>query len=165
VALAAGRAERQVNVGVFVAAALLLDMLLWLFVLVGVESVTIPVSFPKTHQAQFVFPFSRGLLASIGWSILAGGAAYTAASGERVRRQRIALFIGAVVFSDWILDALVHRPELPLVGAASPVVGLALWNHLTVSLILESGMLICGLVLFVTQSSASRAAALSLSQA
>ena len=34
-ALAIGRAERRVNVGVFIAAALFLDALLWLFVLVG----------------------------------------------------------------------------------------------------------------------------------
>jgi hypothetical protein len=34
-ALAVGRAERHVNVGAFVIAALLLDILLWLFVLLG----------------------------------------------------------------------------------------------------------------------------------
>jgi hypothetical protein len=33
--LALGRAERGVNVGVFVAAALLLDVVLWLLVLAG----------------------------------------------------------------------------------------------------------------------------------
>ena len=31
-ALVIGRAERRVNVGVFIAAALLLDLLLWLFI-------------------------------------------------------------------------------------------------------------------------------------
>jgi hypothetical protein len=34
-ALAIARAERRVNVGVFVVAALLLDLLLWVFVLLG----------------------------------------------------------------------------------------------------------------------------------
>jgi hypothetical protein len=35
VALAIGRIERRVNVGVFVTAALLLDIWLWLFILLG----------------------------------------------------------------------------------------------------------------------------------
>ncbi len=58
-ALAFGRAERGVNVGVFVVAALLLDFLLWLFVLLGWESVTIPADFASKHQAEFVFPYSH----------------------------------------------------------------------------------------------------------
>ena len=70
--------------------------------------------------------------------------------------------MGAVVLSHWILDALVHQPELPLTGAASPVVGFALWDHLIVSLILESVILTCGLVLFLTQSSTSRGRSVAL---
>jgi hypothetical protein len=62
-ALAIGRAERRVSVGVFVAAALLLDFH-WLFVLLGWESVAIPAAFANTHQPEFVFPYSHGLLAS-----------------------------------------------------------------------------------------------------
>ena len=50
-ALAIGRAERAVNVGVFVAAALLLDFLLWLFVLLGWESVAVGF---KAMQFNFV---------------------------------------------------------------------------------------------------------------
>ena len=62
-ALAIGRAERGLNVGLFIAAALLLDFLLWTFVLMGWESVAIPADFAATHQAEFVFPYSHGLLA------------------------------------------------------------------------------------------------------
>ena len=57
VALAIGRIERRVNVGLFVTAALLLDFLLWLFILVGWESVNIPDDFGTTHQPHFVFPY------------------------------------------------------------------------------------------------------------
>ena len=55
-ALAIGSAERRLNVGVFVAAALLLDAALWLFVLLGIESVEIPPDFARTHQPAFVCP-------------------------------------------------------------------------------------------------------------
>ena len=75
-ALAIGRAERRVNVGAFVIAALFLDIVLWLFVLLGWESVTIPVNFASTHQPDFVLPFSHGLVASVMWSAAAATAAF-----------------------------------------------------------------------------------------
>ena len=69
------------NVGVFVVAALLLDLVLWLFVLLGWESVTIPANFANTHQPEFVFPYSHGLVASVVWSALAGTAALVWCAG------------------------------------------------------------------------------------
>jgi hypothetical protein len=75
VALAIGRVERRVNVGIFVTAALLLDFVLWLFILLGWESVSIPDDFAATHQPRFVFPYSHGLLAAGGWSALGGALA------------------------------------------------------------------------------------------
>jgi hypothetical protein len=86
-ALAIGRAERRVNVGVFVAAALLLDVLLWLFVLLGWESVVIPADFANRHQPEFVFPYSHGLLSALGWSLLAAAATFVwhPLTGSRLR--------------------------------------------------------------------------------
>jgi hypothetical protein len=69
------RAGRRVNVGAFIFAALLLDGVLWLLVLLGWESVAIPANFASTHQPEFVFPFSHGWLASIARSALAGAGA------------------------------------------------------------------------------------------
>lgn len=65
VALALGRADRRINVGVLAAAALLLDIVLWLFVLAGWEAVSIPSDFGSTHQPEFVFPYSHGLAAGL----------------------------------------------------------------------------------------------------
>ena len=75
VALAIGRAERRVNVGTFIAAALLLDILLWVFVLLGWESASIPADYARTRQAEFVFPWSHSLVAGLLWSALAGALA------------------------------------------------------------------------------------------
>ena len=73
-----GRAERRVNVGVFVTAALLLDLVLRSFILLGGESVTIPADFGVTHQAKFDIPWSHGLLASLGWSATVAAASFLA---------------------------------------------------------------------------------------
>jgi hypothetical protein len=154
-ALAIGRAERRVNVGVFVAAALLADIVLWLFVLLGWESVTIPAEFATTHQPEFVFPYSHGLLASVVWSAVAATAVFISPR-LGTARWRAAALTALAVFSHWVLDALVHRPELPLVGGGSARVGLGLWQHMPVALIVETAIVAAGLWLFVRGSALSR---------
>ena len=118
-ALAICRADRRLNVGTFIFAALLLDVLLWLFVLLGWESASIPVDFDKSHQANFIFPYSHGLIGSLTGSVLAALAVYFGYPRLDEVRLRPAVLVGAAVFSHWILDALVHVPELPLVGSQS----------------------------------------------
>jgi hypothetical protein len=153
--LAIGRAQREVNVGVFIAAALLLDVLLWLFVLFGWESVAIPPDFADTHQPEFVFPYSHGLLASAGWSALAGGLAFMLFS-HLSTRWRIATLVAVAVLSHWVLDALVHRPELPLAGPGSHRLGLALWNNMPFALTLEAALVVAGLYLFISGTRVTR---------
>ena len=154
-ALAIGRAERGVNVGVFVAAALFLDFLLWLFVLLSWESVAIPANFASTHQPEFVFPYSHGLLAGVVWSILAGGTVFVLCS-RLLTRWRAAALVAIAVLSHWVLDALVHRPELPLAGSGSQRVGLALWNNMPLALTLEAILIVVGLWLFISGTKLGR---------
>ena len=154
--LAIGRVERRVNVGLFVAAALFLDMILWLFVLLGWESVAIPSNFASTHQAMFVFPFSHSLASSVVWSVLAAAGAWAVCAHLGPARVRIALLIAAAVFSHWLLDLLVHRPELPLAGATSPMVGLGLWNSMPVALVAEGAVVVLGMILFISSGGLPR---------
>ena len=161
-ALAIARAERRVNVGVFITAALVLDMVLWLLVLVGFESVDIPANFATTHQAEFRFPYSHGLIAGLAWSVLAGVVALTSFGGPPRAKVRVAVLIGAAVFSHWLLDALVHAPELPLAGADSAKVGLGLWQNMPVALVTEAVIVVVGLGLFVAGTRLPRARTASL---
>jgi hypothetical protein len=155
-ALAIGRVERRVNIGAFVAAALLLDLVLWLFVLLGWESVAIPTDFARTHQPEFTFPYSHGLLSSALWSALAGAVAFVWSARVGVAPWRVGVLIAGAVFSHWLLDALVHLPELPLAGAGSPKVGLGLWQRMPVALVVEAGIVVVGLWLFLPGSTLSR---------
>jgi hypothetical protein len=152
VGLAIGRAERRVNVGLFVAAALLLDFVLWLLVLLGWESVAIPATFASTHQAEFVFPYSHSLAASVAWSALAAAGAWAICARLGPARVRVVLLIAAATFSHWLLDVLVHRPELPLAGATSPVMGFGLWNSMPVALAAEGAIVMLGIFLFIPRS-------------
>ena len=155
-ALAIGRAERRVNVGVYVTAALLLDLILWSFILLGWESVFIPADFGVTHQAKFEFPWSHGLLASIGWSALVGVVGFAALGRLQQARAAAAALISAAVMSHWLLDALVHAPELPVAGPHSMKLGLGLWTHLPLALLVEAGLAVVGLCLFIPNSGLSR---------
>jgi len=161
-ALALGRVERRLNVGVLVTAALLLDLALWCFVLVGWESVGIPAEFARTHQAEFVFPYSHGLLAGVLWSALAGAAGLLTLAHLSRAKWRAAALIGAAAFSHWLLDALVHRAELPLFGAASPRIGLSLWNAMPIALVVEAALVVAGLCLFMRGSALSRTRSIAL---
>jgi hypothetical protein len=156
-ALAIGCSERRVSVGVFVLAALLLDVVLWSFVLIGWESVVIPPTFTTTHQAEFVFPFSHGLVASIAWSAFAALGVFAACSRLGASRLRAAILIFAAVFSHWLLDVLVHAPELPIAGAGSALVGLGLWQNMPLALAVEALVLVAGLLLFLPGAPLSRA--------
>lgn len=151
------------NLGVLVFAAMFLDFVLWVLVLLGWESVTIPANFKATHQPEYVFPYSHGLVASIGWSALAGIATFLWYPRLDQPRLRAAALVSAAVFSHWLLDALVHAPELPVAGAASTKVGLWLWQTMPVALTTEAFMALAGLYLFVSGASLSRAKQLWLS--
>ncbi|HEX4934564.1 MAG TPA: hypothetical protein VFV33_15350 [Gemmatimonadaceae bacterium] len=52
--------------------------------------------------------------------------------------------VGLAIFSHWPLDLLMHRPDLPLIGDRFKV-GLGLWNHVGVSLGVECLALLLGL--------------------
>jgi hypothetical protein len=162
-ALAIGRAERRVNVGAYVFAAVLLDFVLWLFVLVGWESVVIPANFASTHQPEFVFPYSHGLLASLVWSALAGIATALCCPHLGPAKWRAGALVAAAVFSHWLLDALVHAPGLPVAGAGSMKVGLGLWHTMPVALAIEAFIAVAGLGLFLSGAALSRARAFWLS--
>ncbi|HTT00871.1 MAG TPA: hypothetical protein VMG11_02195 [Steroidobacteraceae bacterium] len=154
-ALLIGRAQPRVNVGLFVAAALLLDVVLWVLVLVGFESVNIPSDYARTHQAEFQFPYSHGLLAALVWSSLAAAAVLGWLAEPA--RVRIAALVALAVFSHWVLDVLVHRPEMPLAGPHSLRIGLGLWgSSLPVALAVESLFIFAGLLLYIPRATSSR---------
>ncbi|MBM5812937.1 MAG: hypothetical protein FJ191_13405 [Gammaproteobacteria bacterium] len=156
VALAAGRIEPRINLGILAAAALLLDLLLWLFVLAGWETVVTPADYAVTRQEEFRFPYSHSLVASLLWSAAAAALAWRCGAGSGTARRRMALIIAAVVFSHWLLDALVHRPELPLAGSSSLMIGAGLWNHLPLALAIEAAITLTGLWLLVSAAAFSR---------
>ncbi|SYZ73095.1 conserved membrane hypothetical protein [Candidatus Zixiibacteriota bacterium] len=146
VGLALKRAEPRINVGWYLIAAEFLDILLFILIMSGLEQVH--VSSPESSQKYmtFVFPYSHSLIGSIFWSTLFGFLA--AMIFHKWGKAKIALLFVAGVFSHFVLDFLVHPPELPLWGNSSPKIGLGLWNEIYFALLLELLILIFALVMY-----------------
>ena len=142
VGLALKKAEPRLSLGWLFLAVMLPDVVLWLFVLAGVESVRIPADYATRHYLAFVFPYSHGLVAVIGWSVLA----YLA--GKMTHGVHAGGVLALGVFSHFVLDWLVHPPELPLAGEHTLMVGLGLWDRLPFALLLEAALLAGGAWLY-----------------
>lgn len=162
-ALALGRAVPRLNLGGLVLAAMLLDVVLWALVLLGLETATIAADFGSTHQPHFEFPYSHSLLAGAGWSMLGAATAYMACRRPGPARLRAAAVVAAAVFSHWLLDALVHEPEMPVAGSGSGMLGLGLWRQMPVALAVEAIIALTGLCVWVSGAGVSRARKLGLS--
>jgi hypothetical protein len=130
--LAAKRMAPRLSLGVLFLAAMLLDVLLWSFVLLGLEEVHVPANFGEVHYLTFTFPCSHGLIASLSWSAAAFGVARACGWNARA-----GVVVAATVFSHFLLDALVHVVGLPLLGPGSYRLGLGLWRHTGLELAVE----------------------------
>jgi hypothetical protein len=116
----------------------LVDILWSLFVLLGIEKVRIVPGITATNPFDLYYmPFTHSLPAAVMWSVV------TAVGYRflfRVDRWLMAALVGAAVFSHWLLDLLVHRPDLPLYDDSHKV-GLGLWNYPALAFALEIALL------------------------
>ena len=72
-----------------------------------------------------------------------------------VRRYgRGAWIVGASVASHWLLDATMHRPDLPLWPGSDTLVGMGLWNSVPLTVIIELALLAIGLALYLRDTRA-----------
>ncbi len=158
VSFAAKKAEPGVPLWVLFIAVQLLDVLWAPFVLLGIEKVRIVPGITASNPLDLYYmPYTHSLLAAIGWSVVAF-LAYRFAVRPRPAPTRAAVIVGLAVFSHWVLDLLVHRPDLPLYDNTAKV-GLGLWNLPAVALGLEA-LLLFGAMWLYLRHTARRAAML-----
>lgn len=152
-ALAAKKVTPEVSLGLLLGAALWLDLVWPVFLLLGIESVEIePGSTALTPLDFTYYPWTHSLVMALIWSVAAAGLGVAL-----LGRRRAGLVLGALVLSHWVLDLVVHRPDLPLWPGVSPKVGLGLWNSLVGTLLVEGGLLVAGLWLYLGATRARNA--------
>ena len=108
--------------GLFIAAQLV-DYAFFGLVLAGIESFRIVPGITEMNPLDlYDMPYTHSLLGTLGWGI-----AFAAVALVAFRKLRFALLGAGVVVSHWLLDLLVHRPDLTLAGEGEKL-GLGLWN-------------------------------------
>ncbi|WP_017667585.1 hypothetical protein [Sandarakinorhabdus sp. AAP62] len=128
-----------------VGAAQLVDIVWGVLVIAGVERLQLDPSLPGSPLVLEYMPWSHSLPMAVAWSALAGVAA-AILWGPRI--PWAGWLIGAVVFSHWLADLLVHRPDLPLLWQG-PKLGLGLWNLPALEMLVELGLLGLAMCLWV----------------
>jgi hypothetical protein len=134
--LAAKAAEPRAPLWTYVIAAQFMDVGWSGLVAAGVEKVRVDPNLPGSDLDLYYMPWTHSLPGALAWS-LAGG---LLARFVLKLPARAAVLVGAVVFSHWLLDLLVHRPDLAL-WPDGPKLGLGLWNAPVVEQAVEIGLL------------------------
>lgn len=145
VALAAKKVAPKTSLGTFVLAAQFSDLLWPVFLLVGLEHVRIAPGITAFTPLDFYdYPYSHSLFAVFIWAFGLGGIYYLFS-----KAAKNATMIGICVVSHWLLDALTHRPDLPLLPGDKTLVGLGLWNYFIAAAAVELIFFSLGIVWYL----------------
>jgi membrane-bound metal-dependent hydrolase YbcI (DUF457 family) len=149
VGFGAKRFAPSTSLGTLFLAAQFIDLLWPTLLLFGAERVRIAPGITAFTPLDFEhYPWSHSLLMVVVWGGIFGMVYYV------LRRDvRASLVLAIAVLSHWLLDFLTHRPDLPLWPDATRV-GLGLWNSVSGTLVVEVGLFVCGIFLYVRSTRA-----------
>jgi hypothetical protein len=121
------------------------DVLWAIFVLLGIEKVRIVPGITAASPLDLYYmPYTHSLVGALGWSLFAF---LLCQLFPKLRGGRSGWIVAAAVFSHWVLDLVVHRPDLTLYSGVFRM-GFGLWNYRVLSFILEMLVLFAGAALY-----------------
>lgn len=139
-AMAAKAIEPKAPMWTLAAAAQLVDIGWSAFIIAGIERASVDPTLPGSTLVLYDMPWTHSLPMALVWSI---GAALLVKLILRLPVWASAI-VGVTVFSHWLLDLLVHRPDLEL-WLGGEKAGFGLWNYPVPEQAVEMGLLaICG---------------------
>jgi len=143
--LAAKAMYKSIPLWVLFLAVQLVDVVWSILVMLGIEKVRIVPGITATNPLDLYYmPYTHSLLAAVLWSIVA---VVLYRFAPKISGWMTAGIVGLAVFSHWILDLLVHRPDLPLYDNTAKV-GLGLWNFPVTAFLLEVALLFGGMYVY-----------------
>jgi hypothetical protein len=144
VGLAAKGVAPKVPLPVLILAAEFLDVLWPIFLMAGIEHVQIEPGFTIVSPLNFYdYPYSHSLAAALLWAG-AFGFAYRFLQEDSWGGW----VLGLLVLSHWPLDAIVHRPDLPVYPGGPERIGYAVWNSLGQTLLIEGALFVGGILVY-----------------
>jgi hypothetical protein len=134
-------AERRIPLWLLFLAVQWIDVMWSIFVLLGIEKVRIVPGITASNALDLYYmPYTHSLLGVLCWSALAYVVCQMAPS---LRGTRTGMIMAGAVFSHWILDLVVHRPDLTLYDSVGKM-GFGLWNYRGAAFALEMAVLFGG---------------------
>jgi hypothetical protein len=141
VSFATKRLDQRVPLWVWFIAVQWLDVVWSVLVLLGIEKLRIVPGFTQANALDLYYmPYTHGLPGAIALSLVLGALVALFTSDQRAATV---LLVAAASFSHWVLDLVVHVPDLPLYDNSAKV-GFGLWRHVGLSLSLELIVLALG---------------------
>ncbi len=152
--LAAKPVTPRVSLAVLLLASQFADVLWPILLGAGLEQVQIDPGNTAFTPLDFVsYPYSHSLLLLVVWGVLLGLLCASRMGGNRV----VFMAVSGLVVSHWVLDAVTHRPDMPLYPGG-PKLGLGLWNSIPATVTIELIMYGAGLWLYLRATRARDAA-------
>src|SRR5690606_1010333 len=147
--LAAKTAATRPSLGTYFMATQFADLLWPILLMLGVEVAEVDPGNTVVTPLDFAhYPISHSLLLLVIWGGLFGLVYWM------IRKDvRGAVTLGLVVVSHWVLDVVMHRPDLPLIPGGAEF-GLGLWNSLPATLAIEFGLFGAGVWLYARMTRA-----------
>jgi hypothetical protein len=151
VGLAAKKWAPKTSLGTLLAAALWLNLVWTLFCLLGLERFNISPGIIRMMPLEFNdYALSHSLVMALAWGVGFALVMLILGKGEKT-----AWITGGLVFSAWVLDYLVHRPDLAFTPAyRNKFLGLGLWNYAWISILLEVIFFAGGIWLYLKSTKA-----------
>jgi hypothetical protein len=149
------KAEPRLPLWTLFLATQLVDVLWAVFVLLGIEHYRIVPGITASLPLDLYYmPYTHSLVAAVAWSTVVFALCQWVIPLSGFKSSRCAFFLALGVFSHWVLDLVVHRPDLPLYDNAYKV-GFGLWNFPLPALVLESALLFGGMWLYLRSTTAT----------
>ncbi len=121
--------------------------------LLGIETITpLNPANPNAYGGGVIHAvYTHSLVGAIVLSVIAGGLAWWRWGNT------VGLTVGLVAFSHWLLDLIVHYPDLPILpGNAGnlPLLGFGLWGAPAVAAFVELALVLVGAYLYYRSATA-----------
>jgi hypothetical protein len=148
--------ERQTPLWALMLATVWLDVVFVPLFAAKVETISVAPGTNGGYGSAIIHAdYTHALLGTIGLSVLFGAAALIRWG------RRTGVVLGAVVFSHWLLDLVMHRADMPLLpGNAGhfPEFGFGLWRYPVAAMVVELVIVVIGAGLYWRAARATVAA-------
>ncbi|MBX7481383.1 hypothetical protein [Qipengyuania qiaonensis] len=145
--IARGLTEEAPKLGTLFVAAQLVDWGFFTLALIGVEKLRLVPGITAMNPLDlYHMPYTHSLLGTGAWALGFAMVIWF------VSRNFVAATWGAiVVMSHWLLDLLVHRPDLTIAGGEHKL-GFGLWDSPPIAMPVEIGLILAAYLFYISRT-------------